>query len=82
MASKRRLRRRECEHKRRYDTQEEAAAEAFNTRDRSGGVTNGGIRPYPCPHCHGWHVGHPPGAWRRTMFKFNGRGRRRPGITT
>lgn len=47
MASKRRLRRRACEQKKRYESKEDA--------------TNHGVFDnlvaYNCPHCHGWHVG-------------------------
>ena len=61
MASKRRLRRKQCEGKRRYATQAEAQTQA----DRSRGVDGGQcIDPYLCDFCGGWHIGHRPGATR------------------
>lgn len=49
MASKRAIRRRSCERKRRFVTRE--AAHEANQRLR-------GLAPYPCQFCHGWHLGH------------------------
>lgn len=54
MASKRRLRKRQCEGKIRYTTMEQAIAQAKNLRRRSGIVYDA----YKCPHaCGGFHVG-------------------------
>lgn len=53
MASKRRLRRRSCEHKRRYATETLAAIVATAVRNETGSPTHW----YQCPRCGGWHVG-------------------------
>jgi len=56
MASKRAQRRRECERKVRYDSHSQAVARCW-----------GGLVVYPCPHCGGWHVGHPRAHVKRAM---------------
>lgn len=58
MASKRNIRRRACEGKARYSTQEEAR----NTLKlyASRGWYTGAMHPYKCKFCHGWHCGHAP----------------------
>lgn len=55
MASKRHLRRKQCERKRRYDS-EDAAWRAARSLRRAKAETN--IEAYPCQHCRGYHVGH------------------------
>ena len=58
MASKRRLRRKQCGNKVRHATEEAAMKHYAALRYGKG---EGGIKVYHCPHCHGYHVGH----WRR-----------------
>lgn len=54
MASKRRIRRKSCEGKVRYDSQSAAQVEA-NRLWRKGYQ----VRPYKCGFCKQWHNGHP-----------------------
>jgi hypothetical protein len=59
VSSKRRLRRKACHGKVRYDARSTAAAAAK--------TTTGGrhwLHAYHCPHCTGWHIGHPTGRQR------------------
>lgn len=58
MASKRRIRRKMCGKKRRYNTQEEAVKAIYHAR--LGGVVTGKITAYKCPFCGGFHWGHKP----------------------
>lgn len=51
MASKRHIRRRQCEGKRRFESYESALRFCFD-----------GMRPYYCVFCRGYHVGHVAGA--------------------
>lgn len=57
MSSKRRLRRKECERKKRFATKHEASLGALGATRR--GVDR--LRVYRCRFCGGWHMGH----WRR-----------------
>lgn len=68
MGSKRRLRRKECEGKRRYATQGEAHTAALAAQKSATGGRY--IEPYQCPHCNGWHIGHRPGATREHTDLF------------
>lgn len=54
MASKRRLRRKECQGKVRHASKEEAM-DAI----RHGGWAFEGCHAYYCTICNGWHAGHP-----------------------
>lgn len=54
MSSKRNVRRRTCDRKVRYETQEEASA-ARTRLFRSG---SGGMNVYKCKFCGGYHIGH------------------------
>lgn len=54
MASKRRVRRKQCSRKMRYD-RDQAAAMAAKAYHRTGGEK---IRAYHCGHCGQWHIGH------------------------
>lgn len=54
MASRRRIRRRSCEHKNQY-TQIEAGNRSFCLRKR--GVI---VHPYHCKFGNHWHIGHRP----------------------
>jgi predicted RNA-binding Zn-ribbon protein involved in translation (DUF1610 family) len=54
MASKRRIRRKECEQKKRYEHEAHARIVACQARYR----THDAIAAYKCPHCSGWHIGH------------------------
>lgn len=56
MASKRRLRRKNCDSKMRYAGKPEADTAAHFARVRSGDW----VMSYKCKHCNGWHIGHPP----------------------
>ena len=55
MASKRAIRRRACEGKRRYATQK-AAGDALSKHRK--GI--GWMIAYHCKFCHQFHLGHPP----------------------
>ena len=68
MASKRRLRRKECEGKRRYPTQGDAFAAAKVARVRADGGQY--IDAYQCEHCGGWHIGHRPGSMREHTDQY------------
>lgn len=54
MASKRRVRRRECEGKVRHGSKEGAM-----TAIRKGGQAFAGCHAYYCTICGSWHAGHP-----------------------
>lgn len=60
MASKRRIRRKKCLNKRRYETREEAFAVILSMRHFGAGyeTTTHRLQPYGCRYCGGWHVGH------------------------
>lgn len=62
MASKRRLRRKACEGKRKYSREEAATAARRLAFDKSTRVNE-----YNCPHCPFWHVGHPPKRMKAAM---------------
>jgi hypothetical protein len=55
MASKRRLRRKSCTGKIRYNDQSSAAAQAFRARVFR---QAGNVRAYLCKFCNGYHIGH------------------------
>ncbi len=55
MSSKRRLRRRQCTHKRRFDNQPQA--ERMLGRLASIGRLRPGLHVYHCPFCRGYHLG-------------------------
>lgn len=59
MASKRGLRRKACDGKRRYTSQEQAEAVARDTANYNHRHNDYCfIAAYRCPFCNGWHVGH------------------------
>jgi len=60
MSSKRAQRRKACIRKARHDTRAEATEAA---RVRTAGRF--WMHAYPCPHCSGWHIGHPTATQRR-----------------
>lgn len=68
MASKRRLRRKQCEGKIRYASTE-SAVNGIRLLHRKYGH-RGQLKAYRCPFCRYWHIGHAPGqnypgsAWR------------------
>lgn len=62
MASKRRLRRKACEGKIRHEDKVTADRHAAWARWRS----KSHIAAYQCPHCGGFHIGHPS---RRNAIK-------------
>ena len=53
MTSKRRIRRKECERKRRFDSESAAKVEASRLWRK--GIQ---VRAYKCGFCKGWHTGH------------------------
>lgn len=55
MSSKRRLRRRQCTHKRRFSSKKEA--KDFIRYLRLKGVCRNDTHPYRCQFCNGWHIG-------------------------
>lgn len=60
MSSKRAQRRKACTGKARYGTRVEATEAArVQTAGRFW------MHAYPCPHCLGWHIGHPTARQRR-----------------
>ncbi len=59
MSSKRRQRRKACLRKVRHDSHAAAETTAkVTTRGRHR------LHAYHCPHCTGWHIGHPTGRQR------------------
>jgi len=68
MASKRAIRRRSCERKRRYPTEAEArrGAAAINRRQPDK------VHAYPCRFCASFHVGHPPVGVRQAIAERRG----------
>jgi hypothetical protein len=67
MASKRRLRRQSCEGKVRHET----AGAAWIAAKRTGDGRE--TKPYRCPFCGLWHVGHlPHRKTTRSDFRFAG----------
>jgi hypothetical protein len=61
VASKRRIRRKQCSSKMRYVDRAQALHMAQKAWYRTGGQK---IHAYHCGHCNGWHIGH----WRRLTF--------------
>lgn len=58
MASKRRIRRKACEGKQRFDSQTKAVSAMLALQRDKG--DQGNLRPYCCVFCKGWHYGHAP----------------------
>jgi len=58
MSSKRRLRRRSCEKKVRYESQGHARAAVRELARKFAAVQ---CEPYQCHFCGGWHLGRPVG---------------------
>lgn len=59
MASKRRIRRRQCSGKGRFDTHAAASA-AMHSVIRAGKARGGLLHIYRCQFCGGYHFGHAP----------------------
>lgn len=59
MASKRRIRRKQCGNKRRYPTSAAAMAEMQDVI-RNGRKGGGWLNVYRCQFCRGYHFGHAP----------------------
>lgn len=57
MASKRRIRRKQCGRKMRFDSHDLAAAAMFKLIV-SGKKNGGWLHVYKCRFCHGYHFGH------------------------
>lgn len=57
MASKRRLRRKQCGHKRRYENHDQATV-AMHQIIQAGKKRGGWLRVYRCRFCNGYHFGH------------------------
>jgi hypothetical protein len=64
MASKRRIRRKQCSGKIRYENETVAKSSAFLISSRSGSL----LRQYKCRWCHQYHIGHPPGKLNRVFL--------------
>lgn len=62
MSSKRRIRRRQCGHKRRY-----ADAIAAGNVARYFRHQGQHLAPYRCPWCGWWHIGHPNKRQKQAM---------------
>lgn len=62
MSSKRRIRRKSCEGKRRHETHHDAMIEMCQGRVREGLVI------YKCQFCHHYHVGHKTKAAKRATM--------------
>lgn len=64
MSSKRHLRRRSCEGKRRHPDKNAANRAAYGTGRHNAAtrMAPGDMHAYHCPHCGFWHVGHVPGS--------------------
>lgn len=58
MASKRRIRRKQCGSKQRHRTQAEAVSHIIGLRCKG---ERGNMQAYRCGFCHGYHVGHSGG---------------------
>lgn len=56
MASKRHIRRKSCDGKRRYDTMVAAQVTARRATER----TQSKLNAYRCTNCGGFHIGHAP----------------------
>jgi hypothetical protein len=61
MASKRCLRRKSCESKKRFETME-IAIQMSGQRMRQTQGKSGTLHAYKCQFCSGYHMGHPPGS--------------------
>jgi len=61
MASKRRIRRRSCQRKKRFPTSA-AALDAMHQVIRSGKKNGGYLHIYSCRFCGGYHFGHAAGS--------------------
>jgi len=59
VSSKRHMRRKACDGKRRHANHAEAVAHIASLY-RSGRKTGGEMGAYHCHFCKGWHVGHTP----------------------
>lgn len=62
MSSKRRIRRKSCKGKQRFETLDAAwtACRSVIRRDRVQGVEPGHMNAYRCRFCGGFHFGHTP----------------------
>jgi hypothetical protein len=67
MASKRRQRRKACQGKSAHADRSGALIAARRTTKYT--QVGDWLRPYLCPHCHKWHVGHPQTREKRTRRK-------------
>lgn len=65
MASKRRLRRKSCEGKVRYQTPQIAMSVLFRLKRQK--KLNGVLNTYKCKFCGKFHLGHAPGFVQRKM---------------
>lgn len=73
MSSKRRIRRKACDGKKRYETCAAAVSASTATGRNFGGLFNA----YHCQFCRGWHVGHIPRTVKHAFFEpYGHKGRR------
>jgi hypothetical protein len=72
MSSKRRIRRRQCQHKKRYPDEESAQNAIRHMRQT--GVAYTGLHVYPCDFGNHFHVGRQPKNFRGRlkMWQWNG----------
>lgn len=57
MSSKRRIRRKSCQSKKRYSTMDEAYS-ALRQAIKREETFKGAMNVYPCKFCGGYHIGH------------------------
>lgn len=63
MVSKRRIRRRQCTNKQRFDTSAEAGYSAYLLT--KSGKSRGAVHVYKCKFCGKYHIGHP--TWKTNV---------------
>lgn len=68
MASKRHLRRKSCDGKKKYPN----SAIASNAAFARGRISKSWIIPYRCKFCGGYHIGHPPKHVRQSILAKRG----------
>lgn len=62
---KQRLKWRTCDSKVRFMTLREAADACWSMMEKK----NARLRPYKCPYCGSWHIGHRHGEWRQERIE-------------
>lgn len=62
MASKRRIRNRECTSKEKYESSSEGLTAIYHVKRRTGDTSKFNV--YRCKFCKKYHIGHAPGSSR------------------